>query len=122
MLRVACRVQGTFQSTVEVGDIVQLSTSGNWTINSTTAGTAVLMLGVVESLSDDSTRATVIFPRANGVMRHRVGATVSLGQMVEASGAHSDGVKGSTNTGISGYYLVCASTGDPSGYCEVLYC
>jgi len=120
MVTVTCKVQATFASTIEKGDIVALSTSGNWTINSTAANFHIKGLGEVVDLDESNAFATVRFFRGLGVARLRAGAAITLGHILEASHAHTNGVKGSANASGAAHYLVAVSYNDPTGYCEAL--
>lgn len=120
MLVTACNVESTFQDVVARGDIVVMGTSSNWAINSTAAAATLETHGQVLDLSPDSSVATVRWFRGLGVARFVYGSAPSLGNIVEAYSAAASTVQGSANTTLAQLMKV-VSTGDPSGYCEVMF-
>lgn len=96
-LECTMNVIATFQSAVSVGDLVVVSTSNNWAINSAAAANAdVKTVGIVSAVAEDNKAATVKWFGYKAAFEATYSGTPTLGQTVLTT-AVAGQVAGSTH-------------------------
>ena len=115
-LATACNVVSTHQDEIAVGDLVEFSTSSNWAVNSTAAGTKMAVLGRVKWLSADSSIATVEWFGYNKVFENTYSAAAALGGVPVAD--TSQKTKGSGSDTSNLLFARIVHTDSTTGKCQ----
>jgi hypothetical protein len=113
VLVTTCNIISTFQSSSRaVGDIVGVSTSGNWCINSTAAATPLGLCGRIVHVDDDGDTCSVAWFGYNKVWENTYSAACAKGSYVVTD--TSNKVKASGTAAISLPHNVCVALDYPS--------
>jgi hypothetical protein len=102
----------TAHGTVDKGDAVALSTSGNWCVGTTAASKDIL--GWVESLSNDTKSCVVKLAKYNKVVHATYSAATSRGQFPVADTGNKIKGSGSVAASTRLAVVVAVNTGDTS--------
>lgn len=114
------KIRDTFSAAAAVGDIVEWSTSGNWTVNSCAANTNAETLGRIIA-KQTSTVGTVMWFGWNRVIEFTYSSVAPvLGSSVEAKPVHASTVCGTSNATLAQYNRVIG-VGTPTGMVQVAF-
>lgn len=90
-LKTWCQVKSTLVTTGPVvGDLVELSTSGNWVVDEASTNADIEVLGVIRDLSDDNKYANVEWFGWNKAFEADYSGTATLGQYIISAASQSD--------------------------------
>jgi hypothetical protein len=120
-LKTACTVKSTLQTIVPVlGDLVELSTSGNWVIDEASTNADIEVLGQIVELSDDKKTCVVEWFGYNKAFQATYSGTATLGQYIISGASQADYVLTSSYA-ANNKFAVCVATDSPaSGELEFL--
>ena len=99
ILHTVCAVKSTLVTIGPVvGDIVELSTSGNWLIDEHSTGGEFRDLGIIRELNDDNYTCVVAWCTYNKVHNVPYSGTCTLGQAVISAASQTESFITSANT------------------------
>ena len=120
-LKTACNVKSTLVTTgPAVGDLVELSTSGNWVIDEASTNADIEVLGRIRDLSDDNYLATVEWFGYNKVFEADYSGTATLGYYIISAASQSDYVLTSSYAANNKFAVAVSKDGNASGKLEFL--
>lgn len=108
-ITLAMNIVATAQGVIEEGDIVKISTSSNWAVNTTAAGDDTKDCGIVRYVAADSKTCSVEFfhyhaciELANsGTNTPALGSQVKLGNTAKCDQVVTSGIAGDENNVVS---------------------
>lgn len=119
-LKTVCNVKSTLQSTIEVDDLVELSTSGNWVIDEASTNADIDVIGIVRALSDDNTLATVEWFGYNKVFEAPYSGAATLGQYIITAASQVDKVLTSSYAAATKFAVCVSKDANATGRLEFL--
>lgn len=120
-LKTTCTVKSTLQTIVAVvGDIVELSTSGNWVVDEHSTGTEFRDAGLIRQLSDDKKQCTVEWYGKNKAFNVPYSGTATRGQAVISAASQTESFITSANTTESAIAVCVAVDAPATGFMDVL--
>lgn len=120
-LRTICNVKSTLVTIgPAVGDLVELSTSGNWVIDEASTNADIEVIGQIRDLSDDKYFATVEWFGYNKVFEAPYSGTATLGQYIITGTSQLDKVATSSFAANNKFAVCVSKDGNASGRLEFL--